>query len=165
LANITRDWVSGKPLAEIANTYFDGNDLTLKLSNACKAIYRDLANNAAWGLSALSKMPTAGLDFNQLSEVEKRRLNNLPAMLYHGVQTEEAVLMRMNSVPRSIAENIGSNFKSQAKDSSTLPHQAAEYLKSLSASKWDTLKPENAKMTGEDYQKIWEKLSGLGRKQ
>ena len=44
-------------------------------------------------------MPTAGLDFSELPAEAQRAINNLPAMLYHGVNTEEAVIMRMNSVP------------------------------------------------------------------
>ncbi len=41
----------------------------------------------------------------------KRWLNILPAIIYHGVRTEEAVLMRVNSVPRSIAEPMGEQYK------------------------------------------------------
>lgn len=69
-------------------------------------------NVGTWGLSALSKMLTSGVDFEKLSNDEKRTLNNLPAMIYHGVNTEPAVLMRINSVPRSIATNLGERFAS-----------------------------------------------------
>lgn len=160
LADITQAWVSGKSLAEIADSFFDGADFTAKISKACKAVYRDLTNNAAWGLSALSKMPISGLDFENMSEEEKRKLNNLPAMIYHGVKTEEAVLMRMSSVPRSIAEATGSDFKNSYSDHLT-PNAAIKYLKSLQASDWERLKPPSATMTGDDYKKVWEKLSGL----
>lgn len=160
LADITQAWVSGKSLAEIAISFFDGDDFTAKISKACKAVYRDLTNNAAWGLSALSKMPISGLDFENMSEEEKRKLNNLPAMIYHGVKTEEAVLMRMSSVPRSIAESTGSDFKNSHSDDLT-PNAANEYLKSLQASDWERMKPPSAAMTGDDYQKVWKKLSGL----
>ncbi len=160
LADITQAWVSGKSLADIADSFFDSGDFTTRISKACKAVYRDLANNAAWGLSALSKMPTSGLNFEEMSDEEKRSLNNLPAMIYHGVKTEEAVLMRMSSVPRSIAEATGAEFKRVHSDNFT-PATANEYLKSLQASDWERMKPQSATMSGGDYQTVWKKLSGL----
>lgn len=161
LADITQAWVSGKSLAEIADSFFEGADFTTKISKTCKAVYRDLANNAAWGMSALSKMPTSGIDFDSMSEDEKRKLNNIPAMIYHGVKTEEAVLMRMNSVPRSVAEATGSEFKSMCSDDQFTPSAASQYLKSLQASDWERLKPKSALMSGEDYKEVWKRLSGL----
>lgn len=163
LADITQAWVSGKSLAEIANSHFSGDNLTEKITKACKAVYRDLANNGAWGLSALSKMPTSGLDFENMSEEDKRKLNNLPAMLYHGVQSEAAVLMRMNSVPRTIAEAVGAEFKASVHENDPLktPKLAVEYLKQLNTEDWERIRPRQTRMSGEDYQKIWKKLSGL----
>lgn len=160
LADITQAWVLGKSLAEIADSFFKGEDSTVKISKACKAIYRNLTNNAAWGLSALSKMPTSGLNFENMSEEEQRKINNLPAMIYHGVKTEEAVLMRMNSVPRSIAETAGLGFKDVYSGNLT-SNAANEYLKSLQVSDWEKLKPQSAAMSGDDYQKVWRKLSGF----
>jgi len=162
LSDITQAWVSGKSLAEIADTFFEGDDFTTKISKTCKAVYRDLANNAAWGLSALSKMPSAGLDFETMSDEDKRMLNNLPAMLYHGVKTEEGVLMRMNSVPRSVAETVGLKFKEKrTEDGSLVPKAANEYLKSLQTDDWERMRPHAAKMSGDDYHKIWRRLSGF----
>ncbi|MGN2378039.1 DEAD/DEAH box helicase [Vibrio cholerae] len=162
LADITQAWVTGSSIESIAKTYFEGDTLTDQISKACRAVYRDLANNGAWGLSALSKMPTSGLDFENMTDEEKRRLNNLPAMLYHGVKTEEGVLMRMNSVPRSIAERVGEDFKAQADnaDIALSPRKAGEYLKSLKTEDWARLKPDNSVLSGEDYLKVWKRLSG-----
>ncbi len=163
LADITQAWVTGSPIESIAKTYFEGNTLTDQISKACRAVYRDLANNGAWGLSALSKMPTSGLEFENMTDEAKRRLNNLPAMLYHGVQTEEAVLMRMNSVPRSIAERAGKDFRAQTDggdDVALSPRKAGEYLKTLTTEDWAKLKPEKSVLSGEDYLKVWKMLSG-----
>lgn len=163
LADITQAWVTGSSIESIAKIYFEGDTLTDQISKACRAVYRDLANNGAWGLSALSKMPTSGLDFENMTDEERRRLNNLPAMLYHGVQTEEAVLMRMNNVPRSIAERAGDDFRAQQRDKSDAgisPSKAGAYLKSLSTENWERLISDSSVMTGEDYQKIWKRLSG-----
>ena len=110
LADITRDWVSGRSIQEIAQEYFSANqDTTRAITDACKAIYRNLANNGTWGLSALSRL--SGMNFDQLPDVQKRQINLLPAMIYHGVKSEEGVLMRMNCIPRSIAESMGESYQ------------------------------------------------------
>jgi hypothetical protein len=118
-------------------------------------------NTGTWGLSALSRL--SGIDFDSLSESERRRINIIPAMLYYGVKSEDAVLMRMNSVPRSIAENLGQEFRSNMGDISASVHEAREFLKSLSVKDWEQRRPMNSYLTGRDYKDIWELLSGEGR--
>lgn len=162
LAEVTRAWVSGLSLSEIADRFFPGEDPTAKISKACRAIYRDLSNSGAWGLSALSKMPTSGLDYDSMSQEEVQRLNSLPAMLYHGVGSEEAVLMRMNSVPRSIAESLGREF---VRDVESIHEpgsskKASDFIASLDDKSWERLKPKGVPLSGSDYKSIWEKLSG-----
>lgn len=159
ISDITQAWVGGKSIEEIALQYFEGKTETDQISNACKALYRDLANNGAWGLSALSKMPTSGLNFDELTNEERRRINNIPAMLYHGVRSEEAVLMRMSNVPRTVAEPLAEVFRGiQDKDLSS--SAANKFLRELDTSAWDRVRPKDAAMSGADYQKVWKHLSG-----
>lgn len=161
LAEITKAWVEGMSLDDIAGTYFcEYPDETLNLSQACRAIYRDLTNCGAWGLSALSKMPTSGIDFDSLGEEQIRILNTLPAMIYHGVKTEEAVLMRMNSVPRSIAESLGREYKTRNHGQSSANLEVKEFINSLSSNDWQRHCKEKSYMSGEDYKSIWKQLSG-----
>lgn len=165
IADIARAWVSGQPLETIAQTYFLSEkkpDLTNAITDACKGIYRTLANVGTWGLSALSKMPTSGLDFEKLSDEDKRMVNVLPAMLYHGVSTESAVLMRINSVPRTIAPQLGTQYAEAAGDAAKLGNtrHAREFLRQLSGKEWDRAVPSGATMSGEDYRQVWRRLSG-----
>lgn len=161
IANMTSDWVNGVSIRRIAEKYFSNerNDVTASVSKACKAIYRNLCNSGPWGISALSKMPTSGLDFDNLPEDVSRQINSLPAMIYHGVNSEPAVLLRMNSVPRSVAEPLGEKFETESDDSRSV-RSAREFLKSLSTSEWDAAKPKKSAMSGEDYRDIWHQLSG-----
>jgi hypothetical protein len=161
-AELTRAWVNGDSLERIATDFFSGRDKTETLTNACKAIFRVLTNSGCWGLAALTKMPTSGLDFDRLSDDQKRRINNLPAMIYHGVRTEAAVLMRMNSVPRSIAELLGVALE---KATNSLGHTqnvatARDFLRGLDAANWDAVVPSTSVMSGADYQTVWQRLSG-----
>jgi hypothetical protein len=105
-------------------------------------------------------MPTSGLDFETLSADAKQRINALPSMIYHGVRSEAAVLMRMNSVPRSVAEALGAKFQANSLQEQLNVKSAREYLKSLDIPDWADARPEGAAMSGEDYRQVWHQLSG-----
>lgn len=164
LSDITRDWVNGKGIDAIAKEYFtrdrDDEAATAAITDACKAIYRAIVNNGTWGVSALSRV--SGMDFDALSDAERRRINALPAMIYHGVRTEEAVLMRMNAAPRSAAEALGDLYKNVTggDESSFSVGKARGFLKQLGTKDWDRARPDNAPLSGEGYKRVWEVLSG-----
>jgi hypothetical protein len=161
VAEIAKAWVSGKSVQEIARAYFTGDDDTAKITDACRGISKALINNSVWGLAALSKLPGSGLDWAKLSEEEQRSINLLPAFLYHGVDTEDAVLMRMNQVPRSVAKSIGETMrKANGTDREITVQEARQFIKGLRADEWDRLKPTNAALTGSQYREVWQKLSG-----
>lgn len=160
IARITCAWVNGRSIQEIAHEFFTNMTDTEAITSACKAIYRSLTNNGPWGLSALCKI--SGIDFDQLSPEVRRRINSLPAMIYHGVKTEAAVLMRMNSVPRSIAEPLGTEFerKTGTPAGTQTVGGAREFLRSLSDGDWGRFTPRESAMSGADYRQVWGLLSG-----
>jgi len=160
IANITRAWVGGYSIQDIAREFFSSKTGTEAITSACKAIYRVLTNNGPWGLSALCKM--SGIDFDRLSPEVKRRINSLPAMIYHGVKTEAAVLMRMNSVPRSIAESLGAEFerKTGTPAGTQTVGVAREFLRTLGDGDWGQFAPRESAMSGADYRQVWGLLSG-----
>lgn len=157
IAQITTDWVSGKSITEIAQKYFSGDNDTQSLMKACKAVNKQIANCGTWGLSAITKL--SGLDFEKLSEEQKKQIDLLPAMIYHGVDTQEAVLMRMNNVPRSISGNLGEEYKKGAKNFTV--DEAKRFICSLKEDDWERMKNPKSHMTGADYMKIWKLFSGL----
>lgn len=162
IAEITNSWVSGKSIQEIAMNYFntDKNDKTDALTDACKAIYRNLVNTGTWELSELTRL--SEIDFDSLSETEKHRINILSAMIYHGVRSEEAILMRMNSIPSSIAERLGKEFKNDMNktEEDINISIARQFLKNLEINAWDQAIPEGSYLSGFDYKTIWNILSG-----
>lgn len=164
IAEVAKAWVEGKSIQEIAQEYFKGNENQTKaITDACRAIYRSLVNSGTWGMSALSRL--SDIDFESLPETDRRRINNLPAMIYHGVNTEEAVLMRMNSVPRSIADRLGKEFRTSTggKIQEASVQQARQFLKALDVSDWERVRPGGAHLSGVGYKHIWELLSGEKR--
>lgn len=163
LAAITNAWVNGVGIREIASRYFrhQGTADTDAITAACRAIYRNLVNTGTWGVSALSHL--CGIDYDSLPESDRRRINSIPAMIYHGVKTEEAVLMRMNHAPRSVAEDLGREFAAGSGDKQQSVQNAREFLRSLSTSDWARLRPRKARLTGPDYRTIWRLLAGETR--
>ena len=161
LAELTKAWVSGKSIEDIARDFFEGGNQTKALTAACKAIYKTLVNNGTWGISALSRL--SGIDFESLSEMEQRQINMIPAMIYHGVQTEEAVLMRMNFVPRSIAESLGRVMRKENLNTNPTMHDARLFLKQAKGTVWEDAKSNSSSLSGEEYKQIWEILSGEKR--
>ncbi|HEX3779024.1 MAG TPA: DEAD/DEAH box helicase [Pseudonocardiaceae bacterium] len=162
-ARIASDWVAGVPIKEIAERYFgEATNPTAALTEASKAIYRNLATAGTWGLSALSKLPTSGIDFDAVPEAELRNINLLGAMLYHGVNTEAGVVMRMTSVPRTAANSLGAEYVREHTAEQLRPSQVREYLAGLGEADWGRHLPTEASIDGGDLSKLWRVLSGTG---
>jgi hypothetical protein len=163
IAEIAKAWIGGSSVQEIATQYFAGKDSTEQISTACRAIYRSLANYGVWGLAALSRLPGSGINWDKVSEDQQRRLSLLPAFMYHGVNTEEAVLMRMNQVPRSVAQRLGSEMRKAAGDATRVSiDEARRFVKDLKSTDWERAKPEHSALSGSQYREIWGVLSGEG---
>lgn len=164
LAQITQAWVQGKTIQEIATNFFKNDKSpTSAITDTCRAIYRNLVNNGTWGLSALSRL--SGIDFDGLSADQRRQIDLLPALVYHGVQTEQAVVMRMNGVPRSIAENLGESFQRSAGAEGTTAGVpgARQFLNTASIDVWNQARPIGAALSASEYKMVWKVISGEGR--
>lgn len=157
------DWVNGKSINFIADRYFlNEPDSRKRIEKCTRAMYSHLANAATWGLAAIQKMPNSGADWDNLSDNEKKRMANLPALLHYGVNTDEAVLMRKNNIPRSIAKKVGELYNASCGGHifAQSSNEVSAWLNSLDPHTWESVKPSNSVMTGTDYKRIWEKLNG-----
>lgn len=162
LAGLIADWVEGREIPEIAKEYFGGDNHTA-MSECVNSIYSKLTYSVTWGLAALQHTPGNGLDFETLTDIEKRKLSNLPAMIYYGVHTEEAVLLRKTSVPRMIAHPLGEKLRNDfgdecLKKSTT---DVLNWLDNLDIQEWQKAIPINKNISGTEYKAIWKMLSGL----
>ncbi|NQV51274.1 MAG: hypothetical protein HQ507_12300 [Candidatus Marinimicrobia bacterium] len=163
ISRIIIDWVNGKSINFIATKYFGSESDDRKRVEKCsKVMYSYMANAATWGLAAIQKMPNSGVDWERLSDTEKKKMSNLPALLHYGVNTDEAVLMRKNSIPRSIAKRIGELYSSshQGEIFNKSSSEVNDWINSLPVDTWNTFKSSNSQLTGREYQRIWKKLSG-----
>lgn len=159
LADIISDWVSGEALNIIAKKYFDTGDSD-SLTKCCRAIYSKIVNAASWGLSSMLKIPTNGLNYNELTDLEIQKVKNLPSMIYYGVNSSEAVLMRSINVPRSIANELGDLFVNENDLSKASTAKAMHWLESLHDEGWNSIS-SSKKLSGEEYKKVWTILNGI----
>lgn len=163
IAGLIIDWVNGHDIASIARKVYPNEKSQDAIQKATKALYKVVANAATWGLAALQKMPTSGVDWESLSEVEKKRMANLPAYLHYGVNTDEGVLMRKNNVPRSIANSLGelygASVEGQIFDQPS--SSVSEWIGKQGAETWSGVRPAGTKLSGDDYKKVWMKLNGI----
>lgn len=65
--------------------------------------------------------------------------------------------MRMNSVPRSIAESLGREFERNAGEPARSQGVgvARAFLRELSNTEWQRARPAGASMSGQDYKEVW----------
>ncbi|MFW0884092.1 DEAD/DEAH box helicase [Candidatus Acidulodesulfobacterium sp. H_13] len=161
IARLIIDWVNGRTISDISARIFPRDNQAIQKTT--KALYKVIANAATWGLAALQKMPTSGIDWDNLSKLEKNKMANLPAYLHYGVNTDEGVLMRKNNVPRSIANKLGYFYKQSIGNDnifSVTASQISEWLRRQDVMIWNNSVPNNSRLSGEDYKKIWKKLNG-----
>jgi superfamily II DNA/RNA helicase len=108
LARVICDWVQGKSLSEMATKYFEVatsrgvKDATASMTKCCQKLFGRLTQTASWGLAALQTL-TFREEFEKLDEAAQRALRNLPARVYYGVNTDEALALRLVGVPRTAA--------------------------------------------------------------
>ena len=158
LSGIIVDWVSGKELDEISQKYFNGTDIN-SMSNCVKAIYGKITNAATWGMASLQKLPTSGIS-DELDSTEQHQLSNLPSMIFYGVDTDEAILMRLNNIPRGISKKMGNLYKNDISQDQRTPSSVLSWIKGLDEEQWNLIVPHSKRLSGKEYKQIWKKISG-----
>jgi hypothetical protein len=162
LADLLSDWVKGESFTNIAKSYYqeEGQDLTSALTKCCQEIFRDLARDSAWGIGALQTV--SNIDISKLPEEEAEAVRTIPAMFYYGVSTVYGVLMRSLSVPRSIAVTLGERFKKEDQGGEEpRVYRARKWLENQPVEVWESARPSQATLSGEDYRRLWRVLNGM----
>jgi hypothetical protein len=159
LARIVCDWVQGRPLTEMANDYFaqvqdeEGtDDPVAAMTKCCRSVFGRLTQTASWGLSALQSL-TLGATFEEMSADEQRSLRNLPARVYYGVNTDEAVALRLLGVPRTAAPALAKGLGVRAEEPL---HEVRARLRAAAVNQWTTALGER----GTSYHRVWSILEG-----
>jgi len=163
IARLIIDWVNGQSVSRIASRFYPDEELNNAIQKTTQALYKVVSHSATWGLAALQSMPTSGVDWDSLSEVDKKRMANLPAYLHYGVNTDEGVLMRKNNIPRSIANRIGQLYNEAVNGEifSQPTDSVSNWLSGQSQQTWNSVRPVGSRLSGHEYKRVWEKLNGI----
>ena len=163
IARLIIDWVNGQAVSRIAGRFYPNEDLNNAIRKTTQALYKVVAQSATWGLAALQSMPTSGVDWDNLSEIDKKRMANLPAYLHYGVNTDEGVLMRKNNIPRSIANRLGQLYDAAVNGEifSQPTDSVNNWLRNQERETWESVRPAGSRLSGEEYKRVWEKLNGI----
>lgn len=154
-------WVNGDTISDIAKKLISSGDANENIKKVSRALYKVITTSASWGISALQKMPTSGIGWNDLSENEKKKFLNIPAYIYYGVNTDEAVLMRKANVPRTIAGELGLKYKEEFGEDflNRNVEDVQSWLLSKTEKDIQTIIPANSPLNANEYIKIWKRLN------
>jgi len=107
LARVVKDWVAGRSLAAMATEYFTTSeagkerDPTRALTRCCQRLFGSILPTVSWGLAALQALNLAGQ-----ADDASREMKDVPSFVYYGVNTREAVALRLFGVPRGAASAL-----------------------------------------------------------
>jgi superfamily II DNA/RNA helicase len=151
LSLIVKDWVAGVSVPDIAVKYFQREDdeLVGALTRCGQNLFGKLTQTASWGLGALLAI-TAGSS----NEEEMQTLSNLPSRVFYGVNSDEAIVLRLLGVPRSAAEKLAIYCGTKIKE--PLPTLRST-LSSMTDRDWTGALGDNGRV----YRKVWRILEGL----
>ena len=162
LARIICAWVQGRPLIEMAADYFSqtgdeesgeaGTDPVTAMTKCCQSVFGRLTQTASWGLSALQSL-TLENAFDEMSPDEQRSLRNLPARVYYGVNSDEAVALRLLGVPRTAAPALA--VRLEVKGDEPL-HQIRSRLRAADVNEWTKAMGKR----GTSYHRVWSIMEG-----
>ena len=162
LSRIICDWVQGRPLTEMAFEYFAvarhgeeegiGDDPVAAMTRCCRSVFGRLTQTASWGLAALQSL-TIGDSIESLSADEQRVIRNLPARVYYGVNSDEALALRLVGVPRTasaaLAQQIGV-------DASEPLYQVRAKVRGATVDNWTAALGD----VGASYHHVWSIIEG-----
>lgn len=159
LTGMVCDWVQGRSLDEMSKTYFLDRDSASKdpveaMTRCCRSVFGRLTQTASWGLAALQSLSIADA-FETLPPAEQRMLRNLPARVYYGVNSDEAVALRLIGVPRMAAQPLVQRLTVTA-------DEPLSKLRARLREKGPTIWTEAMGVPGPAYYRAWCIIEGEG---
>jgi replicative superfamily II helicase len=149
---VIKDWVNGKSIESIAENYFKTEDMNMDeaITKCGQSLYGKITQTASWGLSALLSSTVGEIEENEFKE-----LSNLPARVYYGVNSDDAMMLRLMGVPRIASTELSKVLPNIKNESVTNVRQR---LKSDGENLW---KSAMGNEKGDVYYKVWSVLEGI----
>lgn len=105
----------------------------------------------------------SGFSEADLSDEAKAEIRSIPSMIYFGVPTVEAVIMRNLGIPRSLSKSFGARFQEEKPSASGLPRiqSARQWLNNASPETWQSIATQSGvRMSGDRLKKAWKIITG-----
>jgi helicase len=155
VAGVVTDWVSGATVSEIAARRFShldmDNDDRLRLTS--HYLHSKLVGQVPWGMGALQRVTLR--EEGALEEV-----GHIPSLVFYGVRSREAALLRMAGVPRIAAEGLADRWRQLEPDASTFP-AVRKWVDDLPVEAWDHAVAGRDAVSGDDARIVWTALAGV----
>ena len=162
VSNITKDWVNGKCIREIADKNFEikGNikNIDDKIRQCGKYIYGTLINNLPWGVAAIQRAKGI-IDGDEInSQIES---NLIPSYIYFGVKSKEAVAFSILGVPRFAAEYLAKSWREHKGDiSKSSLSVLKDWLEKSTEDDWISLFSKTDRNKAKMAFDLWKKQRG-----
>jgi hypothetical protein len=152
LALIVKDWVNGASVPDIANRYFtqDGDNEIQSITRCGQNLFGRLTQTASWGLGAL-----LSITGDRLSEEQQATARNLPSRVYYGVNSDEAIMLRLLGVPRTAAEKLANRMGNLTGQPIA---NARMRLRDMDEAAWGEALGQRE---GAIYREVWRLIEGL----
>lgn len=150
VARVLIGWVKGEKLFDVSAYHptFAKNADEADRINAFIKYINSARFKASWGLSALEGIVNA-------SENDIKENSFIPSLVYFGVDTQDALLMRMAGIPRRLAKTMANVI--DKKESLSLS-QLRTRIKGLTNNDWDACVPSDSRLSGSEWKRISEIL-------
>jgi helicase len=155
VAGVVSDWVSGLTVSEIANRRFAHLDLDDddRLRMTSHYLHSRLVGQVPWGMGALQRVTLR-------EEGALEQVGHIPSLIFYGVRSREAALLRMAGVPRIAAEGLADRWRHATPEASTFP-ALRRWVNDLPLEAWDDAVAERQVVSGSDARAVWTALAGV----
>jgi len=155
VAGVVSDWVSGATVRDIAERRFGHLDLSAddRLRMTSHYLHSKLVGQVPWGMGALQRVTLR--DDDAFAEV-----GHIPSLIFYGVKSREAALLRMANVPRVAAEGLARRWR-EADQSATTFVDLRRWVERLPVTAWDDAVAERRGLSGSDARAVWSALAGV----
>ncbi|WP_287497480.1 hypothetical protein [Pandoraea sp. CB10b_02] len=161
VARVVEGWIGGKTVRELAPE-FQGNEVD-QLRSAGTYLFTKVSQTISWGAHAYIR----GWNLGGKGEINEQSMDALmlPAYIQHGVNTPEAAVASLFSVPRLMAEPLAKCFR--AAEGRLTPDNVKQFrafIEQADEKTWG-LALENSKLKGKvapaQARAVWRRMRGL----
>jgi len=155
VAGVVSDWVAGSSVSEIADRRFGHLELSDddRLRMTSHYLHSRLVGQVPWGMGALQRVTLREED--ALAQV-----GHIPSLIFYGVRSREAALLRMASVPRIAAEGLARRWREAQQETRSFP-ELRQWVDGLPLDAWDEAVADRAVVSGADARAVWTALAGV----